>query len=338
MLLSTTDHMETMTNVFDLDNAIKATKIYFNEEHHRYTDEFGNLFTSMTTILKEYFVEFDAKNVAIACERIGANPRHKNYLKYKGKKAWQIEAEWKATGRIAAENGTVKHGVLELAVKDSNGFNDKVKTVKVFDDVKLTTINETIQDHSYGRIDLDILGKTGIEKRYPKLYKMFKHFTDKGFHIYSELAVYDCERLVSGLIDIILINFDTNEFLIVDWKTNKQPIRFDAGYYEKDIKGNDTDIWIPKNDVCRPPISNLASSIGNHYAMQLSGYANLVELRDLTCIGILLYQIREPLIPGELERVDGIQINYLKEYAEMMFNDHWNKHKKELKIQTNLFS
>ena len=338
MMLSTTDHMETMTNVFDLNNAIKATKIYFNEELHKYTDEFNNPFTSMTTMLKEYFIEFDMKAVAAACEKIGCNPRHPKYSKYKGKKAWQIIKEWENTGRVAADNGTVKHGVLELAVKDSNGFNENVKIVKNLDSVKLVTINDAIEDHSYGRIDLDVLGRTGIEKRYPKLYKMFKHFTDMGFHIYSEIAVYDCERLISGLIDILLINFDTNEFLIVDWKTNKQDIRFDAGYFEKDLKGNDTMNWVATNQICKNPIGNLASSIGNHYAMQLSGYANLVELRGLTCIGILLYQIREPLVAGELERVEGIQINYLKEYTEMMFNDHWSKHKKSLKNQTNLFS
>ena len=337
MILDVKSYNETMENAFNLANAIKATKIYFNESLHKYTDEFDNPYTSTTTIIDKYTVKFDAKTMAIACEKIGHNPNHPKYLKYKGKKAWQIEQEWLATGKNAANKGTVKHNFLELGVKESNGFNSNVKTVIVMDKIKLLTINEVIDNHSFGRIDLDKLASTGIKDRYPKIYNAIEWFTNKGYHIYAELGVYDCERLVSGLIDLILINFDTNEFVIVDWKTNRLDIRFDAGYFEKDIYGKDTTKWVAKDEWCKPPLATLASSTGNKYTLQLSTYAYLVELRGLTCKGIILYQIREGIMDGDLERVEGIVIDYMKGHVEMMVNDHHKVNKKEHKLQTNLF-
>ena len=341
MILDTKSYTKTMENAFNLENAIKATKIYFNESLHKYTDEFDNPYTSTTIIIDKYMVKFDAKTMSVACEKIGRNPKHPKYLKYKGKKAWQIEQDWLLTGKIACDNGNTKHSFLELGVKGSNGYNDYLKDVPEFINgtkgIKLLTINDVINNHSFGRISLDKLALTGIKERYPKIYKAIEHFTLQGYYIYSELGVYDCERLVSGCIDLILINFDTKEFIIIDWKTNRQDIRFDSGYFEKDIHGKDTTNWIATNQICKPPLATLASSTGNKYTLQLSTYAYLVELRGFTCKNIILYQIRESELENDLEVVNGIIIKYFKGHVEMMINDHYNVSKKSHKLQMNLF-
>ena len=46
-----------------------------------------------------------------------------------------------------------------------------------------------------------------------------------GFEIYAEIGVYHPEYLISGLVDILFVKGD--EFFILDWKTNKAPIRFE---------------------------------------------------------------------------------------------------------------
>ena len=62
-----------------------------------------------------------------------------------------------------------------------------------------------------------------------------------GFEIYAEIGVYHPEYLISGLVDILFVKGD--EFFILDWKTNKAPIRFEGGYWTKKADGTiDLDI------------------------------------------------------------------------------------------------
>ena len=63
----------------------KGRILYFNEEEHKYTDDLGNGYISVTTLIGKYTQEFKKEEIAAACERIGKNPRHPKYQKYKGK-------------------------------------------------------------------------------------------------------------------------------------------------------------------------------------------------------------------------------------------------------------
>ena len=98
----------------------KLNKIFFDEPTHKYTDEYGNVYTSMTTCIKQYTEEFAKLDIARACERIGRNPNHPKYLKYRGKSAKQLMHEWDDTSTKACEKGNMKHNYLEAIIDNAN--------------------------------------------------------------------------------------------------------------------------------------------------------------------------------------------------------------------------
>ena len=145
----------------------KGRILYFNEEEHKYTDDLGNGYISVTTLIK-------------TCNGYKLN---------------------------------------------ANGFiNDRIYT-----------IDDIIGSHKYGKLNLEYFVKTGIREKYPDIFSLIAALVTKGYHIYAEIGVYDSQNLVSGLIDILLIR--NKEFIILDWKTNKAPIRFESGYYDKKLDG-----------------------------------------------------------------------------------------------------
>lgn len=306
---------------------IKGRLIFFNEEAHKYSDDLGNNYISVTTLIHKYVNEFDKEAIAKACEKIGKNPNHKDYIKYKGKTAKQILAEWEMETKRACEKGTIKHNFLEEAIKSSNGYK---KTDKGFIKDQIYTIDNIIQKHKYGRLNLDYFVKSGIKDKYPTIYTLIEKFVNKGYKIYSEIGVYSFQHLVSGLIDILLVK-DT-EFIILDWKTNKAPIRFESGYYKKDIYGNLTDEYVIKHETFKHPLENLEDSVGNHYTMQLSTYARLVESFGFTCKGLILCHIRtvknktiEFNKDSDFQETDEVKfynIKYLKDEVENMLGDY----------------
>lgn len=307
---------------------IKGRLIFFNEEQHKYTDDLGNPYISVTTLIHKYVNEFDKEAIAKACEKIGKNPAHKDYLKYKDKTAKQILKEWDDETKRACNKGTIKHNFLEQAVKKSSGY--KIDDNGFIQD-QIYTIDNIIQKHRFGKLNLDYFIKTGIKDKYPTIFQVIEHFVNKGYNIYSEIGVYSFQYLVSGLIDILLVK-DT-DFVILDWKTNKAPIRFEAGYYKKDINGNLLlDQYVVKDDVFKHPLTNLADSVGNHYTMQLSTYAYLVETFGFTCKGLILCHIRTVQNneldfnkDGEFKEQEEVKfhkIEYLKDSVEAMLGDY----------------
>ena len=299
----------------------KGRTIYFNEDLHRYTDDMDNEYTSMTTVIGAYKNDFETEKIALACERIGRNPSHPKYEKYKGKKAYQIVEDWKRAAEDGCEKGNIKHNYLENIIKKSTNY---IKSITGGINDRLYTIDDIIRKHNYGRLDLEFFVRTGISAKYPKIYSIVEIFHDKGYKIYAEIGVYDGDILVSGLIDILLVKDDS--FVILDWKTNKDEIRFESGYFEKDNKGNSTDKFVLKNDYLKFPLDHLADSTGNIYTLQLSGYAYLVETFGYKCKGIILCHIRE--VDG-LEIVSPLSMKYLRNDVKRMMNHHYKNRKKK---------
>lgn len=200
----------------------KGRILYFNEEEHKYTDDLGNGYISVTTLIGKYTQEFKKEEIAAACERIGKNPRHPKYQKYKGKTKKQILWEWEQETIKACDKGTKKHNYLETAIKTCNGY--KLNANGFIND-RIYTIDDIVGSHKYGKLNLEYFVKTGIREKYPDIFSLIAALVTKGYHIYAEIGVYDSQNLVSGLIDILLIR--DKEFIILDWKTNKAPIRFE---------------------------------------------------------------------------------------------------------------
>ncbi len=300
----------------------KGRTIYFNEDLHRYTDDMDNEYTSVTTLIGKFKNDFETEKIALACEKIGRNPLHPKYERYKGKKAYQIIEEWEKIAEEGLGRGNRKHNYLETIIKKSTNYK-KSSSGGISD--RLYTIDDIIRRHNYGLLDLEFFIRTGIDKRYPKIFVIIKRFSDLGFKIYAEIGTYDGEFLISGLIDILLVKDDT--FIILDWKTDKVKIMFDSGYFEKDTQNNITDNFIQTNKYLSYPLDNLNDSVGNSHSLQLSTYAYLVETFGYKCKGIILCHIQE--LDG-VEYVNLLKIRYLKSHVKKMIKYHY----KNLKLKT----
>jgi hypothetical protein len=293
----------------------KGRTLYFNEEKHKYTDEFNSNYISVTTLLHKYTNEFKKEKVAEACERIGRNPSHPKYEYYKNKSKKEILYEWKVINREACEKGTAKHNYLENIIRNSTNYNSN--ELGYIND-RIYTIDDIITKHSYGRLKLDYFRSTKLNEKYPKIYEIIKEFSDVGYKIYSEIGVYDFELCISGLIDILLVRDES--FIILDWKTNKSPLMFEAGYFTKDINGNLTDKFITKNEFFSYPLDYIPDSIGEHYTMQLSLYAWLAETFGYKCNGLILTHIRN--VTNTEEEVKFYSIKYRKPEVELLLNHY----------------
>lgn len=299
-------------------------KIFFDERQHKYTDDAGNTYTSMTTVIGKYYEDFDTDKVARACERIGRNPSHPKYIKYKGKSAEQIKKEWASITDEALENGTKKHNYLEDIIKCSTGYKTIDGTSLISD--RLYTPEDVI-DSNFGALDINWFHQVGIDKRYPLIYNTIIALHKAGYKFYAELGVYHTDLLISGMIDLVAIK--DRHFIIIDWKTNKADIKFESGYFEKDMEGNLTDSFITTNKQMKYPLHFLPDSSGTHYNLQVSGYAWLLEQFGFINQGNVIYQIRENP-DGTVERVDSIKLFDYREYSKLMLEHHYkNREKKE---------
>ena len=133
------------------------------------------------------------------------------------------------------------------------------------------------------------------DNRYPLIYDAFKMYTERGYKIYSEIGMFLIDWLISGTIDILLVNEDTNCAVVGDWKTNRGGLKFSSGYYKKDktVKpAQQTNVWIDKDERLLAPLNHLPNCNGAIYNLQLSMYAFAVEyILSLTIKGIWLCHI-----------------------------------------------
>lgn len=301
--------------------------LFLNEELHRYTDELNTEYISTTTLIGKYTPKFTTKSVAKACEKIGRNPNHPKYSLYAGKSAWQIEKEWKHTADVACENGTAKHLIAETGIKEGTRF--KFSSTVNYGVQRLFTVNNLLENPNTGLLDLNEFNKTQLVSEFPLLYNIIKAYGDLGYKIYSEVGVYHPILKVSGLIDAPL--FKGTHFTILDWKTNKDEIRFESGYFEKDLKGNTTSNWISKDEYFKFPLHDIPASTGHKYAMQLSIYAWLLEQWGFTCDNLLighitkdLYTIHDNVNPNLYgkNKIKIVKVEYMKSAVELLMEQH----------------
>lgn len=315
------------------------TIIYFDAEKHRYTNEAGNAYISATTIIGKYETKFDEKKVEIAknCERIGKNPNYTpryKYLKYKGLSYQQILAKWEKAKNDGCDRGNKIHDNLESNVKKASGYYEIFETkYKLNPDgtVTLYTLEDILENPNSGQLDLEYFIRTGIKDKYPKIFAIIQAFVNDGWRIYSEVAVFNNTFLISGLIDILFVK--GMSFCILDWKTNKAPIKFEAGYWEKDENDTITN-YKYSEDTFKYPLHMLPYSIGNKYSMQLSLYDYLAIQFGFKLVSNILCHIthdnykighkdleKHPNWLGKT-RVETLFINYLETSIIDMINDY----------------
>lgn len=252
-------------------------ELYFNEEEHKYTDQFGNVYTSATTKLKEFETPFDKElNLRKCAEkgRVGLG-------RYVGMNENQIEQFWKDTTNNSLDRGNKTHNQLEENIKLSNGYYKTEKAVYIDNGkrLKLLTVDDIMDNHSFGELDIETFIKTDIAKLYPDFAEIIIDYSKQGYRMYPELGVYYFEALLSGLIDLPLINFETKSIIVIDYKTNKHPMMFQSGYYRKNSDGTYSDDFISTRKRFKAPLGHLPECVGLKYSLQVSYYARLLELK-----------------------------------------------------------
>ena len=273
-----------------MNNMIKDTRynevfLYFQEEGHKYEDSLGNHYLSVTTFLHNYAPKFDEKFWA------------RKKAKEQGVSEKEIRKQWEAIKNEACSRGTATHNGIEDAIKDVSMFNTAIKYLKQIDNGRVVTVAD-IPNLNIKPLDINLF-KEATENKYPKIYEVFDFYIERGYTIYSEIGAFLIDYLISGTIDILCIKED--RFVILDWKTNRDGLKFEAGYYKKDktvVPNQLTNEWVRKtNDRLLSPLGHMPNCNGSIYNMQLSMYAYMVEsILGIPNVGIALCHIASPFI------------------------------------------
>lgn len=265
------------------DSRYNNIRLIFNESEHSYIDTLNNKYISTTQIIHQYQPKFD-----------------KNYwLRKKSKELGisekKLEEQWSTITKEACERGTNTHNGLEDGVKGASMFQQAINYLDKREDGVMVTIADIPNfGANYKLLNLkDFIELT--DNRYPLIYDAFKMYTERGYKIYSEIGMFLIDWLISGTIDILLVNEDTNCAVVGDWKTNRGGLKFSSGYYKKDktVKpAQQTNVWVDKDERLLAPLNHLPNCNGAIYNLQLSMYAFAVEyILGLTIKGIWLCHI-----------------------------------------------
>ena len=325
-----------------MDNRYKDNFLFFDEGPHKYTDTLGNEYRSVTTLIGDYYNHFDADYWA-----------HK--AREQGKSEKQIRAEWDRIKDEACERGTKTHNGIEDAIKEVSKFKNCIRY-----------LNDTCSGRVITIADVPALIPTPLnieefkdatQNKYPEIYRVFDFYTERGYIIYSEIGAFLIDYLISGTIDIFC--YRPTDFVILDWKTNRDGLKFEAGYYKKDkstIPNQLTNEWIKKKQSMLPPLNHLDDCNGMHYTMQLSLYAIMAEIiLDIPCVGLGLCHIGSPWVlnkygqplrdnegyhvdPNGEETVKWFKIQYLKNEAKALLKDRYYKLKADNKTSNQQLS
>lgn len=321
--------------------------LYFKEEGHKYNDSLGNSYKSVTTLIHDNYVPKFNKKYWL----------HKK-AKELGISEKTLEKQWQDITDEACSRGTATHNILEDGIKEVSKFKNAIQYLTKVDTGRVITVAD-IPNFKAKPLDINAF-KEATNNKYEEIYRVFKFYTDRGYTIYSEIGAFLIDYLLSGTIDILCIR-DT-DFVILDWKTNRNGLQFESGYFRKDkttIPAQLTNDYVRKSEFMLPPLNHLPNCNGYHYTMQLSMYAKFVELiLGIPCVGLGLCHIGSPFVlnnygmpyrdvnnqypidPNGEETVKWHRINYKRKEAELVLADRLVQVKSEIKsniVQKSLF-
>lgn len=254
----------------NIENRYSQVRLIFEEAAHKYHDTIGNEYVSTTTLLHELAPKFDKKYWL-----------HKKAIQL-GITEKELEEQWNTITKEACERGTNVHNGLEDGIKGSSKFKQAIQYLNTDEDggemitvADLNTINA-----NYKLLDIKQF-KEATDNKYDNLYKVFEKYTNHGYKIYAEIGMFLIDYLISGTIDVLLVNEWENKAVIGDWKTNRSGLSFTAGYYRKDKKQHPAQLtsdWVEKKEFLLPPVQHLPHCNGSIYNLQLSMYGKAVNL------------------------------------------------------------
>ena len=311
-----------------MDSRYNSDYLYFDEPTHKYTDSLGNSYISVTTMIHDnYTPKFDKKYwLRKKSRELGISSK-------------ELERQWQAITDEACSRGTATHNGIEDAIKENSMFKNAIQYLNQVESGRCITVAD-IPNLIPRPLDLDKF-KEATNNKYEKIYNVFDFYINKGYTIYSEIGAFLIDYLISGTIDILCIKED--RFVILDWKTNRNGLQFEAGYFKKDKSTTPaqlTNQYIVKDEKMLPPLSHLDNCNGMHYTMQLSTYARMVELiLDIPCVGLGLCHIGSPFVKNQYgmpyrdknnqypidengeETINWYHINYLRNEVDAILRD-----------------
>ena len=302
--------------------------LYFKEEGHKYNDSLGNSYTSVTTLIHDNYVpKFNKKYwLHKKARELGVSEK-------------TLEKQWQTITDEACARGTVTHNGLEDAIKEVSMFKSAIQYLNNISDGRVVTVAD-IPFFKAKPLDIEKF-KEATNNKYPEIYRVFQFYIDRGYTIYSEIGAFLIDYRLSGTIDVLCVR-DT-DFVILDWKTNRNGLQFESGYFRKDksIKPAQlTNEYVKKSEYMLPPLNYLPNCNGYHYTMQLSMYARMVELiLGIPCVGLGLCHIASPFVkniygmpyrdennqypidPNGEETVQWYKIGYRRKEADLILAD-----------------
>ena len=311
-----------------MDSRYNSDYLYFDEPTHKYTDSLGNSYISVTTMIHDnYTPKFDKKYwLRKKSRELGISSK-------------ELERQWQAITDEACSRGTATHNGIEDAIKENSMFKNAIQYLNQVESGRCITVAD-IPNLIPRPLDLNKF-KEATNNKYQKIYDVFDFYINKGYTIYSEIGAFLIDYLISGTIDILCIKED--RFVILDWKTNRNGLQFEAGYFKKDKSTTPaqlTNQYIVKDEKMLPPLSHLDNCNGMHYTMQLSTYARMVELiLDIPCVGLGLCHIGSPFVKNQYgmpyrdknnqypidengeETINWYHINYLRNEVDTILRD-----------------
>lgn len=334
------------------DSRYDNTFLFFQEDGHKYNDSNGNSYKSVTTLIHDNYVpKFDVDLWA------------RKKARELGKSVKEIKESWANITKEACNRGIITHNGIEDAIKNVSMFERAIQYLTKIESGRVVSVAD-IPNIQVKKLDIDKFIKA-TDNKYPEIYRVFKYYLDNGYTIYSEICVFLIDYLISGTIDILCIR-DT-DFVILDWKTNRNGLQFDAGYFRKDKTTKPhqlTNDYVIKKENMLPPLAHLPNCNGSHYTMQLSTYARMTELvLGIPCTNLGLCHIGNPFVKNKYgmplltangtypidengkDTVKWYQIKYRKHEADAIFADRLRQVKAEqakaeaerLKVQPRLF-
>ena len=171
---------------------LRDAEIFFNEEAHKYTTAKVKDMTSVTTLIKKFFSEFDADGILSKMERFGALAK-----KYPGMSRDEVKQSWKDKGSLAAKTGTRLHKFIEMYF---NGIED-------------------LEDSDAIAVEIG-------------MFKNWFLDLDEHYSPYrTEWIIFDEELKIAGTIDMLfrVDAHDARKVAIFDWKCSKE-IKFKNKY------------------------------------------------------------------------------------------------------------
>lgn len=245
-------------------NGIKVDKensyVFFNDETHKYYDkETMQEYVSVTTLIHNYTQEFNEefwsfyKALEMFLEPEIFYPIKKTLLATKKVNKKLIKKLNLNEEEFLAKQEEIK---AEYARKREESCN------------RGTAIHAVFENSFYGKTHFDFtkFGYKDLVGDFICNENYYKLDLEKGVYPEFLISVASKDNIlrVSGQIDLLVI--DGNDVTIMDWKTNKSIDK--TSYYDKSKKSN---------VMMKYPLDNLQDCNFNHYQLQLSLYAYMLQ-------------------------------------------------------------